>query len=385
MAGQTPLPDFIEGHIEDILEDWSEFATRQLGAGSLDAARLRITAEKLLRALAADLRARQAAKPSNDREQDRAPRIAATARRHAATRLSDGFTLDQVVSEYRILRNSVGRRWGASVEVDAAGLDELTLFSDAVDQSLTEAVRSFNDGLQRARDLFVGMLGHDLRDPLYAIANAAQLQVVTRDSATIFRSAERILASSQRMSGMITDILDFARTRLGERLPIVSELVDLGACCRYIAEELELSNRPRRIELSCRDGLIGFWDPDRIKQLLANLISNALEYGDPRYPVVVMANARGDDVLISVHNMGNPIPPERHRAIFDPLMRGNEPEPRVPRKGMGLGLYIVQEIALAHGGDVSVTSSDEEGTTFFVRLPRATSKPASATEASSAS
>lgn len=384
MVSQTSLPDFVDSHVDDILEDWAEFAKHQLpGTASRDLSRLRETAETLLHAIVDDVRLQLAETRSADTEIDAEPRVATPARHHSAARLSDGFSLEQVVLEYRTLRTSVGHRYAVTVGSSDATLRELIAFCDAIDHSLTEAVRSFNDGLQRARDLFVGMLGHDLRDPLYAIANAAQLQVVSRDSATIYRSAERILASSQRMSSMITDILDFARTRLGERLPIVRELVDLATCCRYIAEELELSNRPRRIELSCRDGLIGFWDSDRIKQLLANLISNALEHGDSRYPVVVMANARGDDALISVHNMGNAIPPDRHRAIFDPLMRGNEPEPRVPRKGMGLGLYIVQEIALAHGGDVSVTSSPEEGTTFFVRLPRATSKPASATETAS--
>jgi signal transduction histidine kinase len=213
-----------------------------------------------------------------------------------------------------------------------------------------------------AKDRDIAMLAHDLQTPLASIAaGTALLQRANLDdrARTI---AGRVTHTVKRMSDMVNDLTDYARAGQGP-IPVVPRAVDLGDLTRDVVEECRQLESVKTIRLNLSGDLRGSWDPSRLSQAVANLVANALNYGEGE--ILVGANESGELVEMMVHNLGEPIPPDLLPIIFNPFERGaNE------RKGLGLGLFIVRAIATAHGGTVDVTSSRGEGTTFRMRLPR---------------
>lgn len=219
----------------------------------------------------------------------------------------------------------------------------------------------------RFSEEFVGILGHDLRSPLTAIVmTCAALQKQVGDPRAV-QSVLRIRNSAGRMARMIEQILDFTRARLGGGIPIRPAPVELATLARTIVAEVQ-SGTERSIELSIEGDTRGEWDPDRLEQVLSNLLANAVEYGGEGAPVRVrIRGTAADAVLLTVANAGV-IPPAVLPVVFDRFKRGVDPERR--SRGLGLGLYIVQQIVIAHGGAIEVQSSPGAGTRFSVRLPR---------------
>jgi signal transduction histidine kinase len=172
------------------------------------------------------------------------------------------------------------------------------------------------------------------------------------------------------MARMIGDLLDFTRSRLGGGFPIHTRRMDLRELSQAVIEELELAYPDRTIELEARGDAWGNWDPDRIAQVVSNLVGNALQHSPAGSTVRLDLRDEGDRVLLETSNAGPPIPAEVLPHIFDPGRRGPPGRGRNESSGLGLGLFIVREIVLAHGGEISVRSSAEEGTTFTVSLPR---------------
>jgi PAS domain S-box-containing protein len=218
------------------------------------------------------------------------------------------------------------------------------------------------------QERFLAILGHDLRNPLASLdMGAGILRQRATDPADI-RVLDRMQASSLRMSRMIEQILDLTRTRLAGGLEINPQDFDLRDAIEDIADELRASN-PSRIIHADAPSLTARWDRDRLEQVLSNLLSNALAHGDPTKPVSIRARIEGRFVLIEVHNEGNPIPEELQSTIFNPFRRGDR-DSRTPKTaGLGLGLYISNEVVVAHGGRIEIQSSLAEGTTFRVILP----------------
>jgi signal transduction histidine kinase len=167
------------------------------------------------------------------------------------------------------------------------------------------------------------------------------------------------------MRRLVNDLLDLTRTRLGTGIPIAPQPVDLEVICQEVLAEFQTIQPDRRLEFPSEGDLRGSWDPDRLAQVLSNLLGNALQHGAHGGAVGVAARSDGDEVVVEVHNDGSPIPDAILSNIFEPMVRhahGNE--------GLGLGLHIAREVVLAHGGTVAVTSTAGDGTTFSVRLPR---------------
>jgi signal transduction histidine kinase len=213
-----------------------------------------------------------------------------------------------------------------------------------------------------AKDRSIAMLAHDLQNPLSSIGtSAAMLQRACPDPRSQ-RAAERISRGVARMSGMIRDLTDYARAGRGT-LPTTPAPMDVGELCRELADDFQQSDSAQRIDVVCAGSLAGEWDRARLHQALSNLLGNAFRYGAGG--VVVRAEGADAYVQVSVHNTGAPIPTDVLPVIFEPFERGTQ-----DRSGLGLGLYIVREIAKAHQGDVSVASTAERGTTFTIRLPR---------------
>ncbi|OJT25020.1 hybrid sensor histidine kinase/response regulator [Archangium sp. Cb G35] len=223
------------------------------------------------------------------------------------------------------------------------------------------------------REQFLGILGHDLRNPLQAISgNAALLLRYGGLSEPQRKALNRISISSDRMARMISDILDFTRTRLGGGYTLQRTWMNVHEVLKQVVEELEVAHPQKQFELSVSGTGWGEWDADRIAQAASNLVGNAVQYSPEGSAVRVVARDEGDGVRVEIHNQGTPIPAERMPHIFDPFVRGQQGSRSSPRTGLGLGLYITHEIVKAHGGMLQVRSTEAEGTCFWLKLPRHT-------------
>ena len=374
------MPDFIETHLEEILQEWEEFAKEQRPAAvGLSSEELRDFAAWILRAVADDMRAHRSEAERHESAScgtgsHHLADVADSARSHAAERLSEGFTLQQLVAEYCALRAAVTRRWRAGLEQhDDEALEELVLFNESIDESLSVSVGWYFARIEEARELLNGVLAHDLRSPLGAII--ASIELFLRDdtmSERQTRSALMMRKSAARMRSMIDDLLDFTRTRLGTGLPMAIAQYDMASMVREVCEEQLAYHRGARLTFETRGTLTGYWDHARINQMLGNLVENAIKHGGES-PVTVIAAGSDDEVTIEVRNDSGTIPAEQQETIFDPLrfaVVAKETATEPPERGLGLGLYIAREIAQAHDGVIDVRSSESEGTTFTIRLPR---------------
>jgi signal transduction histidine kinase len=237
--------------------------------------------------------------------------------------------------------------------------------SDSIASRLASSTGELKE-LERKRDTFLGMLGHDLRNPLSSIVMCAHLMKNRAIDEETIRATDRILNSAQRMGLMIDHMLAFASARVGPGIPIRPTPVDLRHLCQRIIAELEpVSTGMLKLEMF--GDLLGVWDADRVEQVVSNLVGNAIQHGVPRTRVAVRVDGTcSERVVLSVENEGV-IPPSLLPTVFEPFSRARDDH---GRQGLGLGLYITLEIVEAHGGTVRVKSSEADGTIFTVELPR---------------
>ncbi|HSQ62706.1 MAG TPA: HAMP domain-containing sensor histidine kinase [Polyangiaceae bacterium] len=240
---------------------------------------------------------------------------------------------------------------------------------EALAATLRSMAKSLYDNEQN-RERFMGILAHDLKTPLATISLAADfLEKGEAVPPSTLRHAATIKNSAHRMSRMISDLLDFARSRSPEGLPVRPTQVDLGQLMASAVETLRSTQADRAIELRSEGDLTVRCDSDRALQVVTNLIENAFRYGSPERPVTVTVRGREKDVELAVHSWGAPIPADEIDTIFDPFRRGRGAVASA-HGGLGLGLFVVDQIVKAHGGRVEVTSSEAEGTTFTTYWPR---------------
>lgn len=215
-------------------------------------------------------------------------------------------------------------------------------------------------------EMFVAAVSHDLRSPLSTVLLGAAM--LTRDAVdpAAKRTLTRIKSSAERMANMLEQLYDLARARLGGGIPVTPKDANFRPIVEGVVEELRQVHPDRLVETDY-DGtdMRGYWDQERLAQVVANLVSNALRYSPPTSRVRVAVRALGDVIVLDVHNEGA-ISQEMQTCLFDPFRRGSHPG----RDSLGLGLYIVKRILEAHQGTIEVHSSEEEGTTFHVELPR---------------
>lgn len=374
------LAEFIDMEIEPILAEWDAFAATRLTAGEkLPVKDLRNDARELLLHIAADMRTAQSAADRSGKGRglrpDNAPNVNEYSRRHAEHRLAIGFTLNQMVSEYRALRASVMRLWTPSLATgDPTAVSELIRFGEAMDQMTAESIAWYSAKLEESRIMLLGVLGHDLRSPLGAARTSAIYMLRTeRLDSELTQAANRILNSTTRMGQMVHDLLDFTGTRMGTALPINRLPGDLNAVCQEVIDELSAFHPGRVLQLKVGpEKLEGHWDLLRVNQMLTNLVANAILHGRREAPVTMTARDVAGAVEVAVHNQGPPIAERELPHLFEPLVR-RIVKPGVRREGssgLGLGLYIARQIALAHGGRIEVRSDAADGTTFTVKLPR---------------
>jgi signal transduction histidine kinase len=372
------LSEFMLSDREEILSKWVAFARSCLPtANGMDLAMLRDHASEMLDTIAADLNTPQTKLEQSDKSEGKsdaepdseAPDTAAQS--HGAARAESGFTVEQMVSEYRALRATVTRLWIETAgELTRKDLDDLVRFNEAIDQALAESTSRFTQDLNLSKEMFLAMLGHDLRTPLGAIIGSAHIMVNTKDLPEVaLKRAFLILNSSQRMNALVADLLDFTRSRLGRGIPIVRADMDIAKVCRHTVEEVAALHPQRVLNFDATGELQGQWDRARITQAFSNVISNAVQHGSDKTPINVVIHGDADEVVLAVQNRGPVIPANELDKIFNPMYRIEGDKPVAPRENLGLGLYITERIVAAHGGTIGVESSEDKGTTFTIRLP----------------
>ena len=372
------LAQFITAEREQILLEWDSFARSCLPvAHRMNLATLRDHAAEILETIADDLNdpqsnAEQVAKSvgKSDASADSTGRDTA-AQAHGKHRADSGFDVMDMVSEFRALRASVIRLWIAnSGELRVEDIEDLMRFNEAIDQALAESTARHAQKIESSKEMFIAMLGHDLRTPLGAIIASAQAMESSKATPeTMLKGASIILSSGRRMSSLVNDLLDFTRSRLGDGIPVECTDADLEAVCRQTVEELVTLHAGRDIRLDTAGSVRGKWDASRISQALSNLISNAVQHGGPGGTINVTLRGEADEAVLSVQNSGSIIESDQLNKIFDPLHQGDD-EREPGGHNLGLGLYITERIVAAHGGRIAVESTEENGTTFTVRLPK---------------
>jgi PAS domain S-box-containing protein len=277
-----------------------------------------------------------------------------------ATAADEGRVHHYLLSIYPVRDTRGSVRWVGTVVVD-----------------ITERQRTEAE-LRRAaefRERFLGIVSHDLRNPLNAILLSANALMRAEElSSRHLKPVRRIITSAERMARMIGELLDFTRGRLGGGIPVSPRHLTLRHLVRHVMEELEAAHPGRELRLEAAGNFQGEWDPDRLSQVIGNLGKNALDYSPEGTPVRLRLRDEGESVVLEVNNAGPPIPAVLLPTMFEPFRRLVRDSPH-PASGLGLGLYIVEQIVRAHGGTLSVRSTAEEGTTFTVRLPRTRGAP----------
>jgi len=244
------------------------------------------------------------------------------------------------------------------------------LLSALADQAAAALEKTRLDEIGEFREQLIGIVGHDLRNPLNTILMAAHILLLREGLGEEETGLVRKITSNATLAARLIDqLLDLTRSRLGGGIPVDLTRFDLNDVCQQVIDETELRHPERPLLVDVRGDLTGVWDRDRMYQLLANLVDNAVQHGEPLSPIELRIDGGKTEVVIDVANRGAPIPPATLPFIFDAFRKGRTVHPS-RTQGLGLGLFIVRQIARSHGGSIAVTSSASDATTFRVRLPR---------------
>ena len=377
-ASTKRLGNFIRENIDQIIVEWERFAkTQQPAAEEMSSVDLRDHAKLILLEIATDIETYQSASAQIRKSHgDDGIDLDSSASAHGTMRQGSGFTLLQLTAEYRAVRASVLRLWLESVNtLDEDLVNDMLRFNEAIDAALAESVVTYAQESTRIQDMFLAMLGHDLRSPLQAVLNIGViLEHPGMTQASSARLGRAVLQSARTMSTMVNDLLEFARTQFGGSIPIRTQPADLADICTAAIADTATAQPKARIHFA-RDGqLTGDFDFARLQQVISNLLNNAVQYSGTHAEVDVRAGeARDGNVFVEVQNFGEFIPAASLEAIFKPLVQlPNEGEENTgrPATSLGLGLYIARNITEAHGGRIDVESSTKGGTIFRIEIPR---------------
>jgi signal transduction histidine kinase len=373
------LSEFIVAHVNRIVDEWEEFArTIQPAAQSMNREELRDHAKSILLAAARDMNTAQSqserAAKAKGEDIQKTPSLDRAAASHGELRHTVGFDLVQMTSEFRHLRASVIRLWVESLKTpDLAYFTDMIRFNEAIDEALAESTAAYAEQVTRSRDIFLAILGHDLRAPLQAVTMSAEMleRKASLDEVAL-PYLSRIKSGTRHMGTMVSDLLEFVRSRLGASLPIERKSMDLAGACREAIEEACAGQPECDPVLHVEGDTEGHWDSGRIGQLLQNLIGNALQHGSASEEISIRVTGDENNVELVVHNLGEPIAEDAIGSIFDPMVRSvsENSGAHTPSTSLGLGLFIVKEVVNAHGGSITVTSNLGDGTTFTVVLPK---------------
>lgn len=369
------LATFIKENNKLIIDDWVAFACEHIEtAKKMSLEKVRDHISEILAAIIknmeipeSDLIQEQKSKGNQDTKSN-----IKAANQHGLQRANVGFDVLEVSSEFRALRASVLRIWADKSRAENWENDfqDLMRFNEVIDELWMISLQRFEKKVDESKNWYMGVLGHDLRNPLSAIMG---MQSIFKISENLSEKEKSILmhsiSSSKRMAELIDNLLELTNVRLGGGLKITKTEVDLSKQGKKIIEELRLGYPKATLVLETEDTVEGEWDRLRLEQLMTNLITNAIRYGKPDHPIKIKISTKGEDAILDIHNEGTPIPKSLQETIFT----GNFDDSRkhsTNDDSYGLGLYIVKEIVDGHNGEIQVTSTEKKGTNFKVILPR---------------
>ena len=370
------LAHFIKNHKEDITTEWVMFAEENISCvKELNIEEVRDHILQMLNRIVESMETSE-----NNEEQEKKSKgnqkmgsgESLAANQHGEQRADVGFDLMELSSEFRALRASVLRLWEANGKTKKTETDfqDMVRFNEAIDELWMISLRQFDHKVDESKNWFMGTLGHDLRNPLAAIAGVQSILKLSKNLSAKERSLIGHSESSvKRMKELIDNLLELTRLRLGNGMPINKSPLDLVEHSEMIVQELKLSNPEDEIIIESTGPVEGEWDAMRLDQLMTNLITNALRYKKPGSPVTVSVSNKGNEAFFKVHNTGEPISKSIKDMISTGLVTKTDGDPN-NKDSYGLGLYIVKAIVDGHKGELKVTSTVKSGTTFKVILPR---------------
>lgn len=372
------LSEFLTTHVEQILVAWESFArTQGPSADDMSKAQLRDHAKLMLEAIALDLDTPQSGRERDQKSKGLAPVSngkESAASTHGSGREASGFTLLQLTAEFRALRASVLKLWQEEIgELRQPEIADLIRFNEAIDQALAESVVEYAARAGRSRDTFLAMLGHDLRAPLVAMVSSGDYllrpEVQKSDISVV---GARVKRTALMMASMVNDLLEYARSQLGGAMPVKFAASDLRAVAVHAIRDAQAVAPECGFHLETQGDLLGEFDAVRIQQVITNLLTNAAQYRDKHYGVSLSLGGEAEQLKLVVKNRGPVIPAQAFEAIFNPLVQlaQDAGDADRPTTSMGLGLFVAKEVANAHGGSITVTSNEKQGTAFTVSIPR---------------
>ena len=368
------LSEFIVRNSEAIVGHWESFAAQLPPGAEMDSPSLRDHAVEILQAIAQDLETFQSRAAQSEKSLGRKPVVfgapETAAQTHAILRARSGFDIIQLAAEYRALRASVLRLWtDAHASFDATQLEQVIRFNEAIDEALAESIGHFHLQVEQARNLLLGMLGHDLRSPLQSIQMTATYLSALNAGTEVSSAAARLINSGSRMKALLDDLVDFNRSKLGLGIHIRPTPIDAASVLTDEINLLRAAHPTRRLDLEVAGDTRGIWDGMRLRQVVANLVVNAIKYGDDDTPIQIVLRSEDSKLCLAVRNRGRAIERAVQKTMFEPLKRNMARGTKDQDGGLGLGLYISHQIVEAHGGGIEVRS-DATRTEFEVLLPR---------------
>ena len=368
--------DFIKNHKEDITTEWVKFAQDNIdGIKELELDEVQDHIKQMLDRIVismetSETNAQQESKSKGNKSMRFGESKAAN--QHGAQRADVGFDIMELSSEFRALRASVLRLWEANRKEQKLGTDfqDMIRFNEAIDEVWMVSLKHFQHKVDDSKNWFMGILGHDLRNPLAAISGVQSILKLSKNLTEKERSLlSRSDSSVKRMTELINNLLELTNLRLGSGMTINKSPIDLSKQSEKIIQELQLGYPEADLIIESPGPVQGDWDGIRLDQLMTNLITNAMRHGKPGGPVTVNISAKGNEAYFKVHNEGPPIP----KSIKDMISAGNFTKTKgdsTKKDSYGLGLYIVKQIVDGHKGQLKVRSSKKSGTTFIIVLPR---------------
>jgi len=361
------LAEFIEKNHGRIVDAWQQFAELLPPFdGQATTTELREHAGRMLDAVVDDMRA----PPSTDRmavPPERRDARGSGGSEHGLQRHAAGLSLIALTSEFRTLRAVVLRLWaGAGFVRSPEAFDDLVVFNESLDRITGDAVLAFTQATERDRALVMGIVAHDLRGPLQTASMAAHILAHRYPQLGEEDTTAQLRRSLARMAPMVDDLMGVAAFGLRGSMNVRPVGMDLTALAAEIVSEVAAEFPAHRFVSESRGPHVGHWDRARLGQLLSNLLRNAAAHGEPQGVIRIVLREADDRVVLSVHNRGPVIPEAEREGLFSPTARGSAAK---AGPHLGLGLFIVREIARGHGGTIGVTSDAERGTVFSVVLP----------------
>jgi signal transduction histidine kinase len=379
---RTSLSQFIRHSLAELADEWQRHAaTCMPAAEQMNLDQLRNHVRELLVWVADDMESPQTAREQREKSQGYQHRSSTqdtAAEGHAALRVESGFTLEQVVGEFRALRASVLHRRAATLPtLSKVDIDEMTRFNESIDQMLSESVarhtRMVEDALRTAdrnKDRFLAMLSHELRNPLNAIALG--IETLHRGRGSVKPDVAMMLTRQTRhLKRLLDDLLDLSRIA-NDRITLNIERIDVRVCITDALTAVDdlMTQKDHEVKLDLPGEAVAVEaDPTRITQIIANLLKNAAKYSPMRSTIKVSVNNGKDTVEIRVRDNGRGIAADDIPHLFEPFSLSGGQNPR-EQAGLGLGLSISQRLANLHAGTLSVHSAGVgAGAEFCLAIP----------------